>query len=142
MSQSEDKVVWQSGFEIGLKEIDEQHHLLVDAINKANALLIKEYTLAHLQEVTQDLVKYALLHFETEEALMKTHHYDTKHPKEYAKHTHEHRQFKTKVDTIHQDLERGEAVEREEIINFLCQWLVEHTNKIDKRLGKFLESVA
>ncbi|MEA2027427.1 MAG: bacteriohemerythrin [Campylobacterota bacterium] len=141
MSNSNDKVIWQDNFEIGLEEVDDQHHMLVDTINKANNLLVKDYTFKDLEDITNDLIHYALLHFETEEDLMHTYAYDTKKPKDYDIHTSEHHKFKARVTAIREDIKKGEFVEREEIINFLCQWLVDHTNKIDKKLGKFLEQV-
>jgi len=141
VSNSNDKVVWQDKFEIGLEEVDDQHHMLVDTINKANKLLVKDYTFKELEDITSDLINYALLHFETEEDLMHTYAYDTQKPKDYEIHTSEHRKFKAKVVAIREDLENGKPFERQEVINFLCQWLVDHTNKIDQKLGKFLENV-
>jgi len=141
MSESNDKVVWQDRFELGLEEVDDQHHMLVDTINKASNLLRGDYTSKEIEDVIKDLIEYSLLHFETEEDMMHDHAYDTKHPKDYDVHTSQHRKFKAKVSAIEEDIKKGKLVEGEEIINFLCQWLVDHTNKIDKKLGKFLEQV-
>lgn len=140
MSENNKKVVWQKSFEMGLGDVDDQHYLLVDTINKANQILTNNYTLEDLQHITEDLIKYSLAHFETEENLMHIHKYYSKMPQEYNQHIQEHEHFKTKIASIREEIDQGVFVGREEIINFLCQWLVEHTNSTDKRLGKFIDN--
>ncbi|MBN2826180.1 MAG: hemerythrin family protein [Campylobacterales bacterium] len=139
MPTSGDKVLWSQAYEIGIEEVDNQHQGLVEIINKANHLLIGEYTSKELEDVITDLIDYTLEHFGMEEGLMHTHHFDSTKPQDYEKHIQEHREFSTKVEQIRDDLAHGKITQREEIINYLCDWLIRHTNRTDRVLGKFLE---
>lgn len=141
MSNSSDKILWKSTFETGIEEMDDQHRRLVNTINKANYLLINEYTIENLQDITKDLLDYTLYHFQTEETLMYTYQYDTHTPDDYALHMQEHREFTSKVKDIHTTIQNGEMIGREEIINYLCEWLIDHINSTDKKLGSFLTQI-
>jgi len=139
MSSSSDKIKWNQIFEMGIVNIDDQHRVLVDTINKANHLLTNDYTIENLQEITKDLINYADFHFKTEEELMETYQYSSYMLEDYDMHIQEHREFSVKVQNIHDELVEGNSIERAEIINFLCQWLIDHTHTTDKKLGYFLE---
>jgi len=139
MSSSNDKIIWSEVYEMGIKKIDEQHHILVDTINKANNLLTDDYSIENLQEVAKNLIHYADFHFKTEEELMETYQYSSYMFEEYEVHIQEHREFAVKVQNIYDEFIEGNHIERAEIINFLCQWLIDHTHTTDKKLGYFLE---
>jgi hemerythrin-like metal-binding protein len=136
MSNSE--IQWKREYETGVDEIDEQHHILVNTLNSANELLSKDCSLENLQNITKDLLSYALYHFETEEEMMQTYNYEEAHPKDYASHMQQHRTFSAKVVEIRNSLKAGQLIEQEELISFLLNWLIKHINKTDKKLGSFL----
>lgn len=140
MSSSSDKIKWSKEYETGVDEMDEQHHILVNTLNRANELLTQDYSLENLQNLTKDLLSYALYHFETEEELMQEHGYDEAHPKDYAKHMKQHRDFSAKIVAIRSDLKAGKLIDQEVLINFLVNWLINHINKTDKKLGSFLST--
>lgn len=135
-----EEIKWSKDYEVGVEEIDEQHHILVNTLNEANQLLTKEYSLENLQNITKDLLSYALYHFETEEEMMIEHGYDTQKPDEYEKHMKQHRDFSAKVVEVRDSLKAGNLIEQEKLISFLVNWLVNHINKTDKKLGAFLVS--
>jgi len=141
MPDSSDKIRWSASFETGIEKVDEQHHTLIDTINKADKLLVDDYTIEHVQEVTKDLYDYVQYHFETEEQLMHTFEYDTHMREEFEKHIAQHREFSAKADAIRTKLGEGEIVEREEIINYLCEWLIHHIIHTDKKLSAFVATM-
>lgn len=134
------KIVWSQIFETGIDTIDVQHQLLIDLINKASHLLRQEHSLENLQSIVNDMIRYTQYHFETEENLMHTHEYAIHMPKDYEMHIEEHCKFSTQVLDIHTQIREGTTIEREEIVNFLCEWLIDHIHHTDKKLGKFLEN--
>ncbi len=65
------RIVWDDSYAIGIPAIDEQHALLCSL---ANRLLDQPEALAHDEHVVDiltDLGKFLILHFQTEEALMR-----------------------------------------------------------------------
>jgi hemerythrin-like metal-binding protein len=132
-------IKWSKDYETGVEEIDEQHHILVNTLNEANELLTKEYSLENLQNITKDLLSYALYHFETEEELMQKYNYEGEAPKDFENHMKQHRDFSTKVVEVRESLKSGNLIEQDELISFLLNWLLNHIDKTDKKLGKFLQ---
>jgi len=138
MSKITKEIKWSTDYEIGVDEIDEQHHILVNTLNEANELLTTNYSLENLQNITKDLLSYALYHFETEEEMMQEYNYVLEAPKDYENHMKQHRDFSAKVVEVRESLKAGNLIEQEELISFLLNWLLNHIDKTDKKLGKFL----
>jgi len=139
MSVSTQDIKWSKDYEVGIEEIDDQHHILVNTLNEANELLTKDYSLENLQNITKDLLSYALYHFETEEELMQEYNYEEQRPNEYNSHMKQHRDFSSKVVAVRDSLRAGNLIEQEELISFLLNWLVNHINNTDKKLGAYLK---
>ena len=140
MSEIIEEIKWDKAYEVGVDEIDEQHHILVDTLNDANELLTKDYSLENLENITKDLLSYALYHFETEEELMEQYNYMSQKPEEYESHMKQHREFSAKVVEVRNSLKAGNLIKQEELIGFLVKWLINHINKTDKKLGEFLQT--
>ena len=139
MSSEIKEIKWDTSYEVGVDEIDEQHHILVNTLNEANELLTKDYSLENLENITKDLLSYALYHFETEEELMEQYNYISEKPQEYESHMTQHRDFSAKVVEVRDSLKAGNLIEQEALISFLVTWLFNHINKTDKKLGEFLQ---
>jgi len=140
MSDEIQEIKWDTSYEVGVDEIDEQHHILVNTLNEANELLTKDYSLENLENITKDLLSYALYHFETEEDLMEQYNYTIECPKDYESHMKQHRDFSAKVVDVRDALKAGNLIKQEELIGFLVKWLINHIDKTDKKLGKFLQN--
>lgn len=139
MTSNINDIKWSKDYETGVEEIDEQHHILVNTLNEANELLTKEYSLENLQNITKDLLSYALYHFETEEELMQKFNYEGEAPKDFENHMKRHRDFSAKVVDVRESLKSGNLIGQDELISFLLNWLLNHIDKTDKKLGKFLK---
>ena len=138
MTEKIDEIKWSKDYEVGVEEIDEQHHILVNTLNEANELLSKDYSLENLQKITKDLLSYALYHFETEEEMMQESNYAGLAPKDFENHMKQHRDFSAKVVEVRDALKAGDLIGQDELISFLLNWLLNHIEKTDKKFGKFL----
>ena len=94
------KLEWKEEFETGITEIDEQHLILVNAINDASEKLSGDISVDLLEQITIDLLSYALYHFETEEEMMQRSGYASKDYDSANRHYEEHRFFSSKVLAI------------------------------------------
>lgn len=137
--QSHDPILWNDSYLTGIEAIDRQHQVLVNTLNDANARLSGLVTRDLLEDITRDLLSYAIYHFETEEALMREYDYAGGSGDSAAKHQQEHRNFSQQVVSLREGLRDGRLVSREELLSFLNQWLLNHILNTDKRLGAFLQ---
>ncbi len=135
---SHDPIIWNDSYLTGIKRIDEQHKVLVNTLNEANARLSTSVTRDLLEQITRDLLSYAIYHFETEESLMQEYDYVGLSPTEAEQHRLEHRNFSQQVVALREGLRDGRLVTREELLSFLNNWLINHILHTDLRLGAFL----
>lgn len=134
------KIIWNSDYDTGVEEIDDQHRILVNTINEANDKLQSDSSLEVLDNITKDLLSYALYHFETEEEMMQEYGYKNYSLEEYAAHMKQHRDFSAQVVAVRESIKAGNPMSKEELITFLTNWLINHINKTDKKLAAFLHS--
>lgn len=131
-------IEWNDSFATGVPEIDEQHRILVNTLNDANARLADDVDIDLAEQITEDLLSYALYHFETEEELMQKYGYLGASTAEAEAHLQQHRSFSSRVVAVRDSLRAGIPISREELIGFLNHWLVNHILNTDKRLGAFI----
>lgn len=126
---------WSDAFLIGESTVDAQHKQLVE-----NALALmnvaKQGERAKLSELIRAFTRQTELHFKSEEAIMDHHDYPfVEHQKS------QHRYFLQSVselekDTDNTDISMSFLTFKIQII--LVDWLLNHTLKEDKHLGRFL----
>lgn len=132
-------IAWDKSYEVGIEAIDEQHRILVSTLNEADEKLSDDASQAMLERITKDLLSYALYHFETEEEQMQQFDYAKAFPQDYETHMKQHRDFSAKVVQIRDDIKMNKPINKDDLIAFLTQWLINHINKTDKKLGAFLQ---
>jgi len=132
------RLEWGEALITGVPEIDEQHMILVHTLNEAAERLGRECSAEILGQITQDLLGYALYHFDTEEELMQQSGYSEQDAAMQALHLEQHRNFSSKVVAIRENLKAGILIAPDDLIGFLNQWLVDHIMNTDKKLAAFL----
>jgi hemerythrin len=135
MQASYEPIVWNETLMTGVAIIDEQHQILVNMLNDANAQLTGNVSRDALEEIVRDLMSYALYHFDTEEELMVEEDYAVA---DREQHFGEHRDFSKTVAEVQLGLSQGKLITREELLGFLNGWLINHILKTDQQLGKFV----
>jgi len=138
MASVQELLVWNDSYATGVTEIDEQHMILVHTLNEASERLAIESTAETLGEITQDLLSYALYHFDTEEELMQQYGYQAGSADDAQLHLEQHRSFSSKVVSVREGLKTGVLIAPEALIGFLNDWLVNHIQNTDKRLARFI----
>lgn len=131
-------IVWNDDLVTGVEEIDDQHRILVNSINEANTRLTGEINAEILDQITRDLLSYALYHFETEEELMQEFNYTETNSEDSEAHLQQHRAFSSTVVSIRERLKAGTLISREDLLSFLNGWLINHILNTDKRLATYL----
>jgi hemerythrin-like metal-binding protein len=139
MNTIHDPLVWNDTFVAGVPEIDEQHMILVDLLNRVRVKLLPEPDNKEMERIILDLLSYALYHFEMEERLMDEYGYGSGRPQEANAHLEQHRFFSEKVVSVRNALISGEEISAEELLRFLSQWLVDHILKTDFKLANYIQ---
>ncbi len=140
MASVQELLVWNDSYATGVQEIDEQHMILVHTLNEASVSLAKDASMEQLEKITQDLLAYALYHFDTEEELMQEYGYGDGAPDDSAQHLEQHRSFSSKVVAVRDGLKSGAPIAPADLLGFLNQWLVNHILNTDKRLGAYIRA--
>ena len=132
---------WDKHFETGLENVDQQHHALVDLINRFGELLTQSefdgVAADEVELVFQRLAAYAQYHFREEENLMQQVEVDSRH---VAEHVKAHADFMQEVAYMHHNVvERYETVEN--LLKFLIYWLAFHILGTDLSMAKQIAAI-
>jgi len=133
-------MLWQDSFNTGVEEIDEQHRILVNTINEAGVTLSENSNIDVLEQITNDLLSYALYHFETEEELMQEYGYGEESTEDADAHLAQHRNFSATVVEVKDGLRGGKPISKDDLLSFLQNWLANHILNTDKKLGTFINN--
>jgi hemerythrin len=134
---------WDEKYSVKVVELDDQHKRLIDLINKLYKAYLNsknEDTLsASIKEldtqfnVLEELMKYTIYHFKTEEKYLLKYQYPG-----YELHKREHENLTSKVISMKNDFEKGEAINSKSVILFLMDWLIKHILGSDKQYVLYL----
>jgi hemerythrin-like metal-binding protein len=125
---------WTSALETGQTQIDSEHRVLVDLLNRIHALYL-DGDPADVLEVLHELERYTEYHFAHEEALMAEYDYEFTDI-----HKAEHRQFCADVRDYIRDFVNG-RVAVPAISLFMQRWLLRHIAGSDRLLGEAIARV-
>ncbi|MBE0451569.1 MAG: bacteriohemerythrin [Clostridia bacterium] len=128
---------WNSGFEIGVQSIDEDHKKIIEHFEKLYLLMKSGQGHAYYPEFLEFLEDYVDTHFEREETLQREIGYD-----DYEQHLQLHNDFKIKVKEL--IMEHGkDVVTNSDLIKinlFIKDWLIHHILLVDNKIGLFMNS--
>ena len=127
---------WSDAMSVGIAEIDDQHKMLVDILNRLFHAVVQRESHEITIEILDTLVDYTKTHFGLEEKLLQDAGYD---PAEFVAHQREHHAFIEKISSAaNKHLVEGKSVSFE-IINFLKHWLQDHILVTDKKYATALQ---
>jgi hemerythrin len=119
---------WTSEISVGIDEIDAQHKLLIDMINRIYTCLINQSPREDAAKVLDELVQYTFVHFAVEESLFRITNYA-----DYENHKALHEKLKQQVIDTKTRFDRGEIELDLKLMSFLRSWLEGHILGEDKR---------
>ena len=125
---------WKSDYELGIQDIDLQHHYFLDLINRLSKQLGESDDLAYQDRLINELNAYARFHFISEENIM----YKAGYP-ELQAHKRHHQQLLDRLSAKGAVLQlRLSEQNTQDIIDFLVDWFLNHTNAEDRLFADFL----
>ncbi len=137
-----DAFIWNPCFLTGLASVDNQHHRLIELINRFGELISQQENVAttELDEVFIELADYAGYHFAEEEALMARMHLDPRH---ITQHQGNHKKFLEEVVLRHKAVNADpDHVEGgRSLLQFLSHWLAYHILGTDQVMAKQMSAI-
>jgi hemerythrin len=128
---------WTPALQIGIAEIDEQHHKLIDLLNELQRLATeKTISFQDVDDVFDQLERYIATHFRDEEALMVRISYEF-----LAQHKQEHADLARQLAQHRKAFSQG-ALEVQAFYEWLLRWLMKHIAGSDSLIALFLKRQA
>lgn len=127
---------WQKSYSVGVKELDIQHQNLLKLINELDQYVENRHeasSKARCFAALNALIKYAELHFSTEEGYLSKYAYP-KHDLQKK----EHEDFIDTVFSMNARFEKDGAYTLNEIVNYLRDWYSLHILGMDQGYKQFL----
>jgi hemerythrin len=124
---------WTSEYSVGVVEIDDQHKVLIDLINRLFLSALNRDHKSAVSEILDLLIDYTRTHFSREEELLGESSYPV-----LSDHQLQHRLFAEKIEVVAVRYRDGKIVTFE-LINFLKHWLKEHILGADMGYSAYLE---
>lgn len=130
---------WNAHFETGIALIDQQHHTLVDLLNRLARQLAHDSDATSLMALFDELTSYAARHFESEEAIWAQY---LPGDDWESEHKDSHQQFLAEVLRLR---EEGSGKSIDEVVKavaaYLTRWLTFHILSSDMRLARAVHAV-
>ena len=124
---------WSDDLAVGNEDIDNDHMILIALVNKAAARIHNGEVPHAIGAAIDQLVAYTVLHFEQEERVMQ----EAGYP-DFPQHKAQHDGLRKRVGELKRRFEAGEASVGDDLLKLVREWLFEHIQRFDKRIGHHL----
>jgi len=125
-------IKWTSEMSVGIAELDEQHQGLVDLLNRFHERMMAGRGRGMVDGVLAELLRYAEIHFASEERLFAEHGYP-----EALAHQAEHKSFTARVRELRAEVASGKQFVSLTALNFLRDWIADHVLNVDMAYKSF-----
>lgn len=129
-------IEWKSEYEVGIEDMDFQHHFFLNLINRLSGELRASDTLEYQNALISELNAYARFHFISEENIM----FRVGYPG-YKQHKNLHLelidQLSSRANMLAIDNSKHET---DLLIHFLVDWFFSHTNTFDRVFAEYLKN--
>ena len=138
MSKQQYGLAWSEEFELGCPQIDAQHKRLFELVNNLVKACTEGYDRKILNETLDFLVNYTVEHLRDEEEFQLRYGYPG-----FEHHKQLHEDFKVIVgEKVQEFKESGSTTDLSNSVNkVVVQWLVQHIQREDKKIGDYYKSL-
>jgi len=126
---------WKDEFSVGIREVDDQHKILIDLLNVLFDAMKKGKGRSIVDTILQELADYTVYHFGTEQRLFREYAYP-----DAEAHREEHDAFAKKVIDFQVAHKKGNHMLTVDVLDYLTDWLKQHILKSDKKFGVYFTS--
>ncbi|OGV19360.1 MAG: hypothetical protein A2X47_10830 [Lentisphaerae bacterium GWF2_38_69] len=123
------QIIWDNSLSLGIREIDDQHKVLIKLINHfLEEIEKKEATVYLVKKAIDEMETYTHTHFSLEELYFKAFKYS-----DAPAHIKEHEHFINYVADLRKKYSPKNAFSlTSEIVSYLSAWIINHIKKTDR----------
>ena len=125
---------WIDELSTHVEEVDIQHKEFISLINELHGAIKAGKEADVLGGILSNLIEYAIIHFATEERLMKKSGYH-----DLASHKKEHDEFKNHISELNNRYDNDQSVSAGTVARFIKDWLTKHIKMTDMKYAVFLQ---
>jgi len=126
---------WDDSFLIGIEELDHEHQVLIDDINRLHEELARRKEKSELEKCLGDIYARMQAHFALEEHVMKEHGY-----RFFDEHKREHGELlDTYTEYMVQFLNDTGVSLSDPIKNVLTRWVINHITSSDRKMSLMVQ---
>lgn len=133
--------VWSDKLATGIADVDAQHQRLVDLINEIGSMCAAGANSAQIKPVLDELVRYAVYHFDEEEQLMRHYAVSAAHQDIHLKAHETFREQVTLAVGIIQTSPQNSLGLLAHLLDYLARWLLQHIMGVDLRMAKEIQAL-
>lgn len=126
-------LTWNHACTVGVRAMDDQHGILMDAINELRQALIHGAGREKISELLDQLIEFTRMHFSSEEQLMEQSGFDGLEEHRAA----HHRMLAEILQGAHR-LQYGDGVQLRPLLCGMHDGFLEHIESIDQSYGPWL----
>ncbi|MDZ7763498.1 MAG: bacteriohemerythrin [Melioribacteraceae bacterium] len=126
-------IKWRDNYDIGFKEVDEQHKQLVSIINELYEAQSTGTSKIVIGESLDKVIDYTRYHFESEEKYMKDYNYPG-----LDQHKKEHIDLINQAENLKKEFTNNNLLLSLKTLDFLKDWLINHILGSDKEFGEYV----
>lgn len=128
---------WTRNFETGIEQVDEQHKVLVEILNRLAWHFASSTSELECNHILDELLSYAAYHFKAEEEIWKA---TLGEQKMVQSHHDGHQLFFVQIQMYRSSDEPEEKV-MADLFNYLTRWLAFHILESDRRMALTIKAV-
>jgi hemerythrin len=126
---------WTPDHSIFVPVLDDEHKGMFEAMEGLRQLMVNGRLTAGGLKAMKEVVARATSHLTHEERLMRSSHYSA-----YDWHKRQHDTMRKRVTGFAGRAEQGDAAAATELLDFLKDWLRDHTGLHDRMMGAYLRN--
>lgn len=127
-------IKWSEQMMTGIGEVDDDHHVLFELLNRSRQLLANEDT-SDLIAILDELLDYTTYHFRHEELIMALCEYP-----HLENHKRVHSILINRTNQLIAEFNRGE-LKPTKLLDFIRDWLLDHIMMMDKAISPYCEGL-
>ena len=129
-------IQWNDEYLVGVEEIDLQHKLLFDILDRLEKAIRVGREKRELAILLGDFIFYTDRHFSSEESYMRSINYPG-----IDEHCEKHEEVKERVKEIREEYNRGNYVITLELYDFISDWIATHVIAEDQKYAEYVRQV-
>ena len=128
-------LTWNYSCTSGVQEMDDQHGILLDALNELRTALLRGSECGMVRAMLARVARLMRMHMESEERLLLQHGFPG-----LASHKAEQQRLLARLEQFDIRFEQRQSASVYELVEFLRKWFTSHTGSTGRSYGRWLHS--